>query len=109
MILTAITFVIFAVLCFFINEQLSQIRNNKIQISKLKNHIECLDKKVDKNFKKIADLNSNICDMAQLIDAMAPDEFVSLSNKTLKHIYRNAYRISESKNWIFLFYLYQTV
>ncbi len=43
MILTFITFAIFAVLCFFINEQLAQIRDNKTQIKYLQSSVEHLN------------------------------------------------------------------
>lgn len=43
MILTFITFAIFAVLCLFINEQLAQIRDNKTQIKYLQSSVEHLN------------------------------------------------------------------
>lgn len=43
MILTIITFAIFAVLCLFINEQLAQIRDNKTQIKYLQSSVEHLN------------------------------------------------------------------
>lgn len=112
MILTIITFAIFAILCLFINEQLAQIRVSKIQIKYLQSSVENLNvlinrrarhintpslsaltqrliRTTNENTRKIANLNVNVYRLAQLVDMVVPDKFAKFSDTVLEQIYRD--------------------